>query len=269
MENTVHQGTGNAPIAPCVLVIEDDAPLRMLVAQALELEGIQAVVAGDPAQALALCAGGTPFAVVLLDWRLGRTTGREFAAAYRMLPAPHAPIVLVTGQTDVVDNVEQIGACGFLKKPFDLGELIQTVERFVRREAAHTDAHSTAAPAAPPVVVESNTGVTVATVVTDGAALVAQPPAAARPAVTRKSATLTDARRRLLARMGVEVASIQVTLPRLHAQVMALANLEETRRLTAEERSRRRDLGLQMQAHQLRLQDLRAEFETLRAGHSN
>lgn len=86
------------------------------------------------------------------------------------------------------------------------------------------------------------------------------------PRVTSKTAAAGDQRRRLLERIGAEAATIQRALPALHASVLALAEVEGTRKLTTEERSRRRDLRLQMEAHQLRMQELHAEFETLRAG---
>ncbi len=129
-------GRVTSDVATRVLVVEDDQAVRDLVAKALEMEGIESAVAADAAQALALCREAVPFSLVLLDWRLGQATGQEFAGAYRTLPGPHAPIVLVTGAGDVVESAEEIGAQGFLRKPFDLEELIEMVQRFGPVESA-------------------------------------------------------------------------------------------------------------------------------------
>ena len=77
---------------------------------------------------------------------------------------------------------------------------------------------------------------------------------------------LPAARRRpLMERMADEVAAIQRELRSAYAGLLVLTSAEGTRRLAPAERKRRRGLTLRMQAHQLRLRELRAEFETLRS----
>jgi len=106
------------------------------MADALATDGIDTSVAGSPAHALVLCAEAGPFAVVLLDWWLGQSTGRDFAMAYRLMVGPAAPIVVVTGEDDVVAAAVEIGAAGFLRKPFDLDELCDMVGRFAKGHSA-------------------------------------------------------------------------------------------------------------------------------------
>jgi DNA-binding response OmpR family regulator len=259
---------------PCprlrVLVIEDDAPLRDLVVQSLTLDGMVVDSAADSAQALALCAAGPSYSVVVLDWRLGSATGREFAAAHRRLSASGAPtpILLLTGAEDVVDIAQEIGARGFLRKPFDLGQLSQAVERLahqapeapvpgstlslpVASRAAGTPVPSVAGNDAPPLAERAASAPVraISTTQHTGAG---------------KRAAAGDERRRLLERMRDEAAAVQAKLPAVHAEIMSLAEIESMRRLSPEERNRRRDLRLQMEAQQLRLVQLREEFEALR-----
>ena len=58
--------------------------------------------------------------------------GWAFAAAYRQLtlaPASHAPVVCMTAALDVCRRAAEIGAAAALSKPFELTELLETVER--------------------------------------------------------------------------------------------------------------------------------------------
>jgi DNA-binding response OmpR family regulator len=53
-------------------------------------------------------------------------------AAYRQLRAPsHSSIVVLTAGPDVIQAAVESGAAGFLRKPFDLGELEAIVQRFL------------------------------------------------------------------------------------------------------------------------------------------
>ncbi len=130
-----------APVGPRVLVVAEDEALRGLVVQALGLEGMAARGAGGPVQALALCRGSAPFSVVVLDWRPDDPTGPAFAADYRALPPPHAPLVLLTAPGDAVDMTERTGARGFVTKPFDLQDLVETVQRCLPAGTAPRQSH--------------------------------------------------------------------------------------------------------------------------------
>ena len=240
---------GVPPVAPArkrVLVIEDDGALRALLAEVLAMEGIEATTAADAAQALALCASGGPYSVVLLDWHLGGATGSDFAAALQALPAPHPPIVLVTADGNELDHVEQIGAHGFLKKPFSLEELIETVQRFGPRAERAERAGAAA---------EQGEG----EVVTPAAPL----PTAA---TTKKGEGERERRERRLRWMAGEVGRIQDETRSHGVALEALTVAARRGPLLAEERARRRDLSLAMTALRLRLAELYAEFEAVRSG---
>ena len=233
----------SAAPAPRVLLVDDDHDLRRLVAEALALEGIETATAGDPSQALALCTGGEPYSVVLLDWRLGRASGRDVALALGALPEPRPPIVLFTGAGDVVEHAEAIGARGFLKKPFDLDQLIELVRRFA------PPARGDASPARSAEVTS---------------------PARPRPTARRESSQVSSgrgaARRQRLRWMATEVERLRQELGALQSELRALAAAERNGASSPAARTRGRDLRLASEALRLRLTELRAEFEALRAG---
>ena len=112
-----------------ILVVDDDESIREFVSVALADEGYRVLTASDGAAALELARRQHP-GVILLDMRMPVMDGWEFSRAYRRLPSPHAPIVVVTAARDVAARAAQIQADAFLAKPFDLDELLDVVSRF-------------------------------------------------------------------------------------------------------------------------------------------
>ena len=109
-----------------VLVIEDDDAVRELFALALEDAGYRVLVAADGRAGLEVLQREQPH-LVLLDMRMPRFNGWEFAASYRAAPPPHAPIIVMTAGRDIATKAEDVGAVGHLSKPFDLDELLSVV----------------------------------------------------------------------------------------------------------------------------------------------
>jgi DNA-binding response OmpR family regulator len=123
-----HRGAG----ARRILVVEDDAALRSLVAFALEDEGYAVDAVADGAAAAASVATRPPH-LILLDLWLPRLGGQDFARRYLAGPGPHAPVLVLSARplSEVVGAAEAIGAAGFLRKPFDLEDLMAAVRRTV------------------------------------------------------------------------------------------------------------------------------------------
>jgi CheY-like chemotaxis protein len=114
-----------------VLVVEDDATVRDLVARVLAAAGYAPAAAGDGAAALLLLHQDAAPAAILLDLGLPDMRGDEFVRRYRALPAPHAPIVVFTA-TDPAgasEEAKRLQAAGFVSKPFDLDTLLAIVDR--------------------------------------------------------------------------------------------------------------------------------------------
>jgi CheY-like chemotaxis protein len=113
---------------PPVLVVDDDPAILTFMQLALEDAGYEVMVAADGADALQAIRHRRP-SLILLDLRMPRMNGWEFADAYRQEPCPHAPILIMSAGRDAAPT--QIGAAGWLRKPFDLDQLIGLVGRIL------------------------------------------------------------------------------------------------------------------------------------------
>jgi len=67
--------------------------------------------------------------LILLDMRMPRMNGWEFAEAYRTNCDPCTPIVVVTAATNAAQRASEIQAHGWLGKPFDVDNLIAVVQQ--------------------------------------------------------------------------------------------------------------------------------------------
>ncbi len=114
--------------APRVLVVEDDPDLSALVEMILSDAGYGVRIAGDGAEALARVAEEMPD-VVLLDMRMPVMNGWEFAREFRGRWGRAAPIVVVTAAENARARAEEIGAEGWLEKPFDVDDVLRLVAR--------------------------------------------------------------------------------------------------------------------------------------------
>lgn len=113
---------------PTVLVVDDDASLRLLCRVNLELDGYRVLEAPDVAEAERLILA-EPVDVVLLDVHVGPESGIELMRTLRQRGvAP--PVVLVTG-TAQLDAETQAEADGVVAKPFRLEELHDVVRRLI------------------------------------------------------------------------------------------------------------------------------------------
>ncbi len=115
---------------PRVLLVEDTPFLRYAFGRLLRLHGFDVCEVNDGREALDCIADFHP-QLILTDLMMPVMNGWEFARMYRERPGPHAPIVIVTAALDVAKDARDIGADGFLAKPFQLDDLLDLVERHV------------------------------------------------------------------------------------------------------------------------------------------
>ena len=114
-----------------VLVVDDDAAIRQFIQMALEGSGYEVATAEDGQEALAAVRAAPP-RVILLDMRMPVMDGWAFTRAYREMPPPHAPIVVLTAARDAGEYAGDVDADAFLAKPFNLRELLGLVNRLVQ-----------------------------------------------------------------------------------------------------------------------------------------
>jgi CheY-like chemotaxis protein len=110
-------------------VVDDDPSIVEIVSQILVSEGHQVVSAENGAVALAKFDGE---ALVLLDMRMPVLDGWGFAREFRT-SGKRAPIVVMTAAENARRWAEEIGADGYLAKPFELDALIAAVARYATR----------------------------------------------------------------------------------------------------------------------------------------
>jgi CheY-like chemotaxis protein len=129
---TPNRGTGpRLDPATCeVLVVDDDPSILATVSEILKDEGIQVVTATNGQEALQILERVKPW-VVLLDMRMPVMDGWTFARVARDR-GEEVPILVMTAAQDARRWAAEINADGYLSKPFDLGDLLDAVERFRR-----------------------------------------------------------------------------------------------------------------------------------------
>jgi len=120
---------------PRVLIAEDEALIRLDLAEMLEEEGYDVVgLAEDGEKAVALAEELRPD-LVILDIKMPRLDG--LAAAERVAAQRIAPVVILTAfsQKDLVERARDAGAMAYLVKPFSKTDLLPAIEMAVSRYA--------------------------------------------------------------------------------------------------------------------------------------
>ena len=118
-----------------VLVVEDEATVRMVTAHMLETLGYRVTTATDGVDAQAVLAAHPDVAVVITDLSMPRMNGRALALALEH-SHPNLPVVFMSAHLDVPDlrsRVEQ-GRVAFIQKPATR-EQLGTQVRATLREA--------------------------------------------------------------------------------------------------------------------------------------
>jgi CheY-like chemotaxis protein len=110
-----------------VLIVDDDRDLRQIMSGGLVSRGHTVASASDGAEALQLLEQ-QQVDLVILDLDMPRMDGREFQRLYRERPGPLAPILLCSA-TATEETAEELGARGYISKPFRLSELLRHIEQ--------------------------------------------------------------------------------------------------------------------------------------------
>lgn len=104
-----------------VLIVEDSALMRGLLAQMLTVDGFEVLEAADGRQALSILSSSA-IDMVLSDRRMQPMSGLDLLHAMRADPAlAHIPFILFSGDISPQAIAEDLtaGVCGRLVKPFD------------------------------------------------------------------------------------------------------------------------------------------------------
>jgi two-component system, chemotaxis family, chemotaxis protein CheY len=103
------------------LVVDDSSVIRKIARRILEAMNFQIVEAEDGEQALEICRGGLPDAI-LLDWNMPVMDGYEFLGRLRCMQDGDRPKVVFCTTENGIDHIARAlraGADEYIMKPFD------------------------------------------------------------------------------------------------------------------------------------------------------
>ena len=118
-----------------VLVVEDDPSIREIASIGLEAAGFRVVTCADGRNGLTR-ARADEFDAVVLDVMLPSLDGFEVCRQIRR--SSQVPIVMLTARTETIDVVVGLesGADDYVKKPFEMPELVARLRAVLRRGQA-------------------------------------------------------------------------------------------------------------------------------------
>jgi putative two-component system response regulator len=130
-----------------ILCVDDDEQVRTLVMRVLESAGHRCDGAADVDDARALLAAA-PYSVLLCDIGLPGSSGFELLEEVAQT-LPDTAIVMITGERDpgVANAALQLGAYGYLTKPFGPSDLLIDVTNALHRRRLEADRRAAAAEA--------------------------------------------------------------------------------------------------------------------------
>lgn len=118
-----------------VLIVDDEAPIREMIAVALEMAGYECLEAGTAQDAHAMVVDKKPD-LILLDWMLPGTSGVEFARRLKREElTAELPIIMLTAKGEEDNKVQglEAGADDYITKPFSPRELVARLKAVMRR----------------------------------------------------------------------------------------------------------------------------------------
>ena len=124
-----------------ILIVEDEAAIRQMLAFNLSRAGFEVVEAEDCATARARIAGARPD-LVLVDWMLPDSSGLELTRSLRREEiSRELPIIMLTAKSEERDKIQGLdgGADDYITKPFSPRELVSRIKALLRRSGPPSD----------------------------------------------------------------------------------------------------------------------------------
>jgi len=118
-----------------VLIVDDEAAIREMIAVALEMADYKCVEAANAQEAFIAIVDHRPD-MILLDWMLPGTSGVELARRLRRNEATEdIPIIMLTAKAEEDNKIQglEVGADDYITKPFSPRELVARLKAVLRR----------------------------------------------------------------------------------------------------------------------------------------
>ena len=124
-----------------ILIVDDEAPIREMIAVALEMAGYHCLEAENAQQAHAAIIDAKPD-LLLLDWMMPGTSGLELARRLKRDElTSDIPIIMLTAKGEEDNKIQglEVGADDYITKPFSPRELVARLKAVLRRAGALDD----------------------------------------------------------------------------------------------------------------------------------
>ena len=124
-----------------ILIVEDEKPIRDMIAFGLRRAGYEVREAEDCQQARVEVANRLPD-MLLVDWMLPDMSGLELTRLMKKDPATReVPVIMLTARAEEEDKIRGLegGADDYVTKPFSPRELLARIKAVLRRGGAEED----------------------------------------------------------------------------------------------------------------------------------
>ena len=111
---------------PLILVVDDDAPILLLMRSLLREYGFDAITAASGAEAIEKTRTHKP-SLMLLDRNMPGMSGDEVLQQLQAEGLSELPVLILSGEPIEPEEVRKIGATAAVLKPFDVPQLVETI----------------------------------------------------------------------------------------------------------------------------------------------
>ncbi len=115
-----------------ILIVDDSRSVRHSVSVVLKRAGFEMAEAADGQEGLAMVDSNRDLGMVICDINMPNMDGLEMVERIKAQPENKTlPVLMLTteGQMSLVKRAKQAGAVGWIVKPFDPNQLVQTVSK--------------------------------------------------------------------------------------------------------------------------------------------
>lgn len=122
-------------MAKKILVIEDDKAIRDTICDILEEENYEVISSGD-SKILKSINTMKPDLILLDNWLTewkSDATGQQLSKELKSNPATeHIPVIIISAVSNIKEIAEAGMADAYMRKPFDMSELIEMVKKHIK-----------------------------------------------------------------------------------------------------------------------------------------